>query len=118
MENIERIYIDNVSVIIINLTCATVYDAKEFRKIIDEEINSGYKRFIIDLSKCEKIGSMFFGAIVGTLNKIKDIGGKLKIVEPENPKKDIFTNTDTRNLFDIYKTSVDAMKKYEGDFST
>lgn len=118
MEDIERIYIDNVSVIIINLTFATVYDAKEFRKIIDEEINSGYKRFVIDLSKCEKICSMFFGAVVGTLNKMKDIGGKLKIVEPENSKEDIFTKTDTRKLFEIYKSSVDAIKKYEGDFIT
>jgi hypothetical protein len=41
-----------------------------------------------------------------------DIGGKLKVVEPVNPKEDIFTTTNTLRLFDLYKTREDALKNF------
>jgi anti-anti-sigma factor len=113
MGDFERIYVDDVLVIVVNLTSATIYNAKTFKKIIDDELNSCYKLFIIDLSKCEKMNSMFFGAVVGALNRINDIGGKLKIVEPENPMGDIFNKTDTRKLFEICNTSEEALKELD-----
>ena len=64
MENFEKIYLEGVIVIKVNLTLSTFNEAKEFRKIVEEEINSGHTNLVIDLSKCEIIDSTFFGAII------------------------------------------------------
>ena len=113
MGNFEKIFVDDVFVIGVNVTRSTVIEAKEFRKIIEEEIGYGHNRLIIDLSKCEIIDSTFFGVVILALQKIIDIGGKLKVVEPINPKEDIFTITNTLRLFDLYKTREDAIKSFD-----
>ena len=113
MENFEKIYVDDVFVIGVNVTRSTILEAKEFRKIIEEKIISGKNRLVIDLSKCEIIDSTFFGVVILALQKMIDIGGKLKVVESDNPKEDIFTSTNTLKLFDLYKKREDAIKSFE-----
>ena len=115
MENFEKIFMDDVIVIAVNLTRSTLLESKEFRKIIEEEIGYGHNRIVIDLSKCEIIDSTFFGVVIMTLKKITEAGGKLKVVEPVNPIEDIFTMTNTLRLFEIYKTRDDAIKSFEND---
>ena len=113
MENFEKIFIDDLIVIGVNVTRSTILEAKEFREIIEEKINSGHNRVVIDLSKCEIIDSTFFGVVILALQKITDLRGKLKVVEPVNPKEDIFTITNTLRLFDLYKTREDAIKSFD-----
>ncbi len=113
LENFEKIFVDQVYVIGVNLTRSTLIEAKKFRKIIEETIISGNNRLVIDLSKCEIIDSTFFGVVILALQKMIDIEGKLKVVEPTNPKEDIFTTTNTLKLFDLYKTREDAIKSFE-----
>jgi anti-anti-sigma factor len=114
--NFEKIFVDDVFVIGVNVTRSTIIEAKEFRKIIEEKIIPGNNRIVIDLSKCEIIDSTFFGVVILALQKMIDIGGKLKVIEPVNPKEDIFTTTNTLRLFDLYKTREDAIKSFNGDF--
>jgi len=47
-----------------------------------------------------------------TLQKLNEKGGKMKIVEPTNPKEDIFDVTKTHELFDMHKTREDALKSF------
>ena len=115
MEAFEIIYVDGVFVIAVNLTRSTVNEAIAFRKIVEEEINSGHTKLVIDLSKCDYIDSTFFGAVILALQKMIVIGGKLKVVETVNPKEDIFTTTNTLRLFDLYKTREEAIKSFEED---
>ncbi len=114
--NFEKIFVDDVFVIGVNVTRSTIIEAMEFRKIIEEKIIPGNNRIVIDLSKCEIIDSTFFGVVILALQKMIDIGGKLKVIEPVNPKEDIFTTTNTLRLFDLYKTREDAIKSFNGDF--
>jgi anti-anti-sigma regulatory factor len=116
LENFEKIFVDDVFVIGVNVTRSTIIEAKEFRKIIEEKIIPGNNRLVIDLSKCEIIDSTFFGVVILALQKMIDIGGKLKVIEPINPKGDLFTTTNTLRLFDLYKTREDAIKSFNGDF--
>ncbi len=116
LENFEKIFVDDVFVIGVNVTRSTILEAKEFRKIIEETIIPGNNRLVIDLSKCEIIDSTFFGVVILALQKMIDIGGKLKVVEPANPKEDIFTTTNTLKLFDLYKTREDAIRSFERAF--
>ena len=113
MADFERIYSDNVAVVVVNLSRCTIYYQKEFKKIIEDELKEGKCKLIIDLAKCEYIGSHFLSALVGTVHRVNEKCGKIKIVEPENLKQDTFDETGTRQLFDFYKTSVDALKSFE-----
>ena len=110
MENFEKIFVAGVIVIAVNLTRSTLNEAQEFRKIVEEEINSGHTNLVIDLSKCEIIDSTFFGAIIMALKMMKSKGYKLKVVEPANPGENIFTSINPLGLFDLYKTTEDAIK--------
>ncbi len=115
MEDFEKIYVDGVIVLAVNLTRSTVNEANAFRKIAEEEINSGHTKLVIDLSKCDYIDSSFFGAIIIASRILNDIGYKLKVVKPTISGEYIFTTTHTLRLFDIYKTREEAIKSFEGD---
>jgi len=113
LEAFEKIYVNGVFVIAANLSYGTINEAKPFRKIVKEDINSGHTKLVIDISKCGYIDSSFFGVIIMASKMLIDIGYKLKVVKPVNPKDDIFRLTDTLRLFDLYKTRKDAIKSFE-----
>jgi anti-anti-sigma factor len=112
LEDFEKIFVDDVLVIAVNLTRSTVIEAIDFRKIVVDEINSGHSNLVIDLSRCDFIDSTFFGAIIIALKMMKAKGYELKIVEAANIGKDIFTTRNFRRLFDLYKTREDAIKSF------
>ena len=115
MEDFEKIYIDGVFVVAVNLIRATINEAIEFRKIIEEEINSGQTQLVIDLSKCDYIDSTFFGVIIMASKTLIDMGHKLKVVKPAIVGESIFIHTKTPKVFDKYKTREDAIKSFEDD---
>jgi len=116
LEAFEKIFVDGVYVIAVNLTHSTIKEADEFREIIEEEINSGHTNLVIDLSKCDYIDSTCFGVIIWALGVLSDKGKKLKVVKQASSKEDIFTITNTLNIFDLYKTREDAIKSFDSDF--
>ncbi len=115
MEDFEKIYVDGVFVIAVNLICSTLNEAIAFRKLIEEEINSGHTKLVIDLSKCDYIDSTFFGGIIWALGELSNKGKKLKVVKPAIAGEFIFTKTHTQSLFDIYKTREEAIKSFDED---
>ena len=115
MEDFEKIYLDGVFVIAVNLNRSTINEAIIFRKILKEEINSGHTKLVIDLSKCVYIDSTFFGAIIVASRMLNDIGYKLKVVKPAIAGEYIFTHTNTLKLFDKYKTREEAIKSFNED---
>ena len=115
MENFNKIFVDRVLVIEVNLTRATMNEAIAFRKILEEEINFFHTNLVIDLSKCEYIDSTFFGAIVMTAKMLSNIGSRLKVVIPAPGGEHIFTYTNYVKVFDKYKTREDAIKSFKED---
>ena len=115
MENFEKIFLDDVSVIVVHLIGSTFLETNKFKKIIEEQIHYGYTNLVIDLSKCKNIDSTFFGAIIMALRMMEGKGYKLKVVEPSNPGEDIFNRMKTLGLFDLYKTRKDAIKSFENN---
>ena len=115
MENFEKIFVDDVFVIVVHLISPTFLEANEFNEIIQEQISFGHTRLVVDLSMCEHIDSTFLGKLIKSFKKITYIGGALRIVEPAIPSIDIFTSTNTLRLFDLYKTREDAIKSFDSD---
>jgi len=108
----QNICVDGIFVITVNSTHPSILETKEFGKIIKKKISSGHTRLVVDLSKCEIIDFIFFRTVIIALMKITNLGGKLNLVEPANPKEDIFTIANTLKLFDRYKTREDAIKYF------
>ena len=115
MEGFEKIYVDDIFVLVVNPTRATISEAITFRKIVKEDINSGHTKLVIDLSKCDYIDSTFFGAIIVASRMLIDIGFKLKVVKPAPGGEHIFTYTNYAKVVDKYKTREDAIKSFEED---
>ncbi len=118
MEAFEKISVDGVIVLAVNLTRSTVNEAIAFRKMLAEEINSGHTKLVIDLTKCVFIDSTFFGAIIMASKMLIDIGYKLKVVKPNVAGEFIFAFTDYREVFDKYKTREEAIKSFEEDIQS
>jgi len=115
LEAFEKIYVKGVFVIAVNLSYGTINEAKPFRKIVKEDINSGHTKLVIDISKCGYIDSSFFGVIIMASKMLIDIGYKLKVVKPTVTGDFIFAFTDYRKVFDKYKTREEAIKSFEED---
>jgi anti-sigma B factor antagonist/stage II sporulation protein AA (anti-sigma F factor antagonist) len=112
LEDFEKIYVDDVLVIVDNLCRSTINETIAFRKLVEEEINSGITKLVIDLSKCDFIDSTFFGVIVIALKMMNSKDHKLKLVQPANLGEDIFTARNLTNFFDLYDTREDAVKSF------
>jgi len=113
LENFEKIYLGDILVIAVNLTRAILNEAIPFKKIVEEEIDTGYTKIVIDLSQCDYIDSTFFGVIVKVSRLLIDMGYKLKVVKPAIVGEYIFIHTNTDHLFDKYKTRDDAIKSFK-----
>ena len=118
MEAIEKIYVNGVFVIAVNLSYGTINEAKPFRKIVEGEINSGRTKLVIDLTKCVFIDSTFFGAIIMASKMLIDLGSKLNVVEPGIAGEYLFTYTNTIKVFDKYKTREEAIKSFVEDIQS
>ena len=115
MEDIEKIYFNDVVVLEINLIRAILNESIALREIVEEEINSGQTQLVIDLSECVYIDSTFFGAIVLTSKRLINIGYRLRVVEPVIVGQSVVMNLNTSKLFDKYKTMKEAIKSFKGD---
>ena len=61
--------IDDIIVEIVNLDRATLLEAEELKRQVNDKIDSGYRNVIIDLTSVEFLDSTFLGIIVNTLKK-------------------------------------------------
>ncbi len=109
MLDFEKEYSGDIVVITVNISRATVKEAHEFRKFIDDEIKKKKLKIIIDLSPCDFIDSTFIGVLVVTLKKLADVGGELRIIEPPSIAHTILTVTGTLNIFNTHKTKSEAI---------
>jgi anti-anti-sigma factor len=111
MEIIEEI-IDDIIVEIINLDRATLREAEELKFNINEKVNSGYKKIIIDLTAVEFIDSTFLGVIVNTLKKVTKTGGDLKLVGFKPAIRSMFELTRLFRVFESFGDLQDAIKSF------
>ena len=63
-EEFELLTVNGVRFIILNLSRATLREAIILKSIIEEEINLGEKKLVLDISQCEFIDFSFIGSLV------------------------------------------------------
>lgn len=104
---------DDILVEVVNLTRATLKEAEEFKIILSTDINSGWRKIIVDLSECEFIDSTFLGALVVSLKKVTGLGGDLRLVGFQPAVHSMFELTRMYRVFESFKTKDEALKSFE-----
>jgi anti-anti-sigma factor len=101
-----------VLVEVVNMTRATLKEAEDFKHVLLNDIESGCRKIIVDVSQCEFIDSTFLGALVVSLKRITGLGGDLKLVGIQPNVNSMFLLTRLDRVFDSYPTKKEAIKSF------
>lgn len=104
--------IDDIIVEIVNLDRVTLLEAEELKRQVNDKIDSGYRKVIIDLTSVEYLDSTFLGVIVNTLKKVAKLGGDLKLVGFKPNVRSMFELTRLFRVFESYSKLQDAIKSF------
>ena len=107
---VKDIVIENV-----NFFQVAEKESMEFQRRLDKDLKGDYRKFIINLSACELISPAFIGTIVVLLKRLKEIDGEMKIVIPKEPAKSDFHKTGADKLFNLYRTTEEALESFKLD---
>ena len=112
MEDFEKKIQKDVVIEVVNLTRATLKEANQFKKILQEDIEKKFKKIVIDISQCEFLDSTFLGTLVLAKKSMNRIGGELKIVEPSSVFRVLLEKTSTLQVFETYKSLDEAVNSF------
>ena len=112
MEDFEKKIQKDVVIEVVNLTRATLKEANQFKKILQEDVEKKFKKIVIDISQCEFLDSTFLGTLVLAKKSMNRIGGELKIVEPASVFKVLLEKTSTLQVFETYKSLDEAVNSF------
>lgn len=111
--NFDTIIRGDVIVEIVNLDRATMREAEEFKEIIFKHIDEGFKKFVVDLNKCNFIDSTFLSTLVSAYKKILSLEGDLKLASVHDELRSLMELTGTRKVFKIYSSTNNAIRSYD-----
>jgi len=104
---------NDVVVETVELTRASLNEADEFKEKLLSDINDGFKKIVVDLSKCDFIDSTFLGTLVVSLKKITSLGGDLRLVGFKPAVHSMFELTRMYRVFETFKTKEDAINSFK-----
>ncbi|MCP5062891.1 MAG: STAS domain-containing protein [Ignavibacteriae bacterium] len=97
------------TVIMLNVERATVYEAKEFLEYVNEIIEDGKNRIIVDLENVSFIDSVFFGTLIKLLKKTGKEDGYVKLIVDAQSKPELLSIGNFDGIFQIYSTLFEAV---------
>ncbi len=109
---IETTNVADVFQIRINIKEATSLHTENLKNILNEAINLGKNKLIIDLSACSFIDSTFLGAIASNLRVIRSFRGDIKIVYSNLIVKTVLTSNGINRAMEIFDDINTAVLSY------
>ena len=106
-EDFTREFVGEILIEKVNLDRATLKESVIFKERLLNDVDTGYKKIIVDLSKCSYIDSSIVGALVVLLKSLKTSDGKLIVVIPKRDSFQFLTRLDT--MFTFSNTLNDAI---------
>ncbi|MCM8830806.1 MAG: STAS domain-containing protein [Candidatus Omnitrophica bacterium] len=82
------------------------------RKIFDRLIKDNEKKVAIDLSNITYIDSSGLATLIEMLQRLRKIGGKLRLANMSEKIKNVFEITKLTKLFEIFDTTEAALKDF------
>jgi len=101
-----------VLVEVVNVTRATIKEAEEFKQILLRDIESGWRKIVVDVTECEFIDSTFLGSLVVSLKRITASGGDLRLVGFQPVVNSMFQLTRLDRVFESFFTREEAIKSF------
>lgn len=112
MEDFEKQLSGDVLIEKVNLLRATMVEVITFKERLFEYIDLSNKKIIVDLSKCDYIGSLFFGTLVRAVKRTRETGGDIKVVIGRSVVRDVDAFTRFLKVCEIYDSVKDARKSF------
>jgi anti-anti-sigma factor len=109
-EDFELLTVKGVKIVVVNLTRATINEARILKSIIEEQIIIGVRKLFVDIGQCEFIDSSFIGSLVVAQKMMKEKGGKIMLIDPVKLDENLFHVTNTIKMFEIYRTREEAIE--------
>ena len=109
--NFEKELKDDIVIEKINLKRATYKEAEEFKNFVQNDIEAGWKKIIIDMKSCEFMDSTFLGVLVNSLKQSEKSNGNLILASVHDDAQAILDITRISGLFKIYSDKDEALKK-------
>lgn len=103
---------NEVVVITVSLKRATLVEAEEFKQVLVNDIQRGFKKIVVDLSSCEFIDSTFLGSLVVSLKKLTGLGGDLRLVGFQPAVHSMFELTRMYRVFESFKSAQEAVQSF------
>jgi len=97
------------TVVMLNIERATVYEAKEFLEYVNQIIEDGKNRIIIDLENVYFLDSVFFGTLIKLLKKTGKEDGYVKLIVDAQSKPELLSIGNFDGIFQIYSTLFEAV---------
>jgi len=104
----------DIVIVHVYLTRATLAKAVQFKDFVNEMIQTGTNKIIIDLSICEYIDSTFLGALVALLKKVNTMNGDLRLVYNKEMPSLVFVLTRMDKVFKVFPVLDEALESFGG----
>jgi len=84
----------------------------DFRKAFIKVLDSKAQKVVINLAKVDYVDSSGLATLVEALQKIKGVGGKLRLANLSTKVKSLFEITKLEKLFEIFPSEEEALKAF------
>lgn len=86
-----------------------VGNRQELKTMIQEGLDRGERRFVVDCGQTGYIDSSGLGALVSLAKKVRELGGELRIAGLNDDLRSLFELTKLNTLFHISQTADEAL---------
>ena len=101
-----------VLVEIVDLKRATALECDDFREVLLTDIKNGWRKIVVDISKCVFMDSTFLGSLVIAQKKLAHLGGDLRIAGAKGDSQAILELTGTSRIFQSFPTKDEAVASF------
>jgi anti-sigma B factor antagonist len=88
------------------------HTAPEFENAVQQEIEAGHRRLIVNCERLSYISSAGLGVFMSFLEEIREAGGDIKICGPSPKVLQVFEILGFPALFDMLPDVASAVKRY------
>jgi anti-sigma B factor antagonist len=90
-------------------------DSLEFMKLVERQLQAGYRKIVVDLSNCDYCDSSGIAALVSAFTKSANVGGKIAIANPQQRLRELFAITNLETILQPYNTLESALAALRSD---
>ncbi|HEY3377386.1 MAG TPA: STAS domain-containing protein [Armatimonadota bacterium] len=87
-----------------------VYTTPQAKAVMVELLEKGYHHLVVNLQRADYLDSTALGMLVGTLKRVREQGGDLRLVAPSPRIRRLLEITRLVNVFPIDATEQEATK--------